>query len=157
LERENGVDAEAVHADIRSVTDQLFQVAQVRSVAGMPDHHARQVNAFFLENPLLVKPYAFHRMRVRRDWYAGLAMRLRRRAQDSLDVLGHARLVRRAFEDSSLDAGISDAFLDVAHKHIDDQLRTAEHRARSTKMKVERRLVVGINPRGHHDVDFGLL
>ena len=65
LKIENNVDAEPIHADIRTVANQFFEIVEVGSVPRVPNHHARQVHALFTKNALLIESPAKAGMRVR--------------------------------------------------------------------------------------------
>src|SRR5688572_6557418 len=92
---------------------------------------AREVYAFLLEYALLFKPATSAGVRVSRDRHTRSAVRLRDRAQHTLNACGDARLVGRALEYRCAHARVRNAFLDVFDKHIDHDLRPAKLRARS--------------------------
>src|SRR5258708_12611134 len=96
FKRKNGIDAETVHADKRTIADQFFQVSQVGGVAGVSDHHAREINTLFAEDPLLVKAHTPPGVGMRGNGHSGLPMRLCRTAQNSFTVLATPRLVAPA-------------------------------------------------------------
>ena len=56
VRRQEAVDAEAVHAEDRTVGDQLLEVAEVVGVAAVADDDAAQVDALLLEDRLLLEP-----------------------------------------------------------------------------------------------------
>src|SRR5437660_8786698 len=92
-------------------------------------------------------------MRVGRDGYAGLSMRLGYCSQNALHSLGHAGRIGCALENSSLDAGVRDALLNVLQEHLYHRLGSFERCAGSAKMEVERDVVVGVNSGRDDDVD----
>ena len=136
--------------------DELLEVVEVGGVAGVADHHPGQVDALFGEDALLLEPAPGRGVRVRGDRHTGLAVRLCDGAQHPLDAGGHARFVGRALEDRGLDTGVGDALLDVADEHVGHDLGTAERCARPAVVKVDRHVVVGVQPGRDDDVEVGL-
>ena len=92
-------------------------IADVGGVAGVADDHAVKVDPFLGEELLLLEP-APRCAGMRRDRHAGLAVRLRDRAQNPLDSPRDAGFVRRALENCRLDARVRDALGDVADEHV---------------------------------------
>ncbi len=156
LEREINIDPEPVHSDIGAVRDEFLEVVEIGGVARVADHHPGQVDAFFGEDALLLEPAPGARVRVRGDRHTGAAVRLRDGPQHPLDAGRHSRFVGGALEDRGLDPGVGDALLDVANEHVGHELGPVEYCARPAVVKVERYIVVGVQPSRHDDVQVGL-
>src|SRR6476660_5591375 len=122
----------------------------------MADHHAREIDTFFLKDPLLVQPHAASCMSMRGNWNAGLAVSLCRGSQDSFYVPGDAGLVSGALQYAGSYTCVRDAFIDIAHEHFHHEFGTAQHGTGPAEMKIVRRIVIGIDPRGDDDIDFCL-
>src|SRR6478672_13445318 len=78
-------------------------------------------------------------------------------SQDSFYVPGDARLVSGALQYAGSYTCVRDAFIDIAHEHFHHEFGTAQHGTGPTEMKIVRRIVIGIDPRGNDDIDFCLL
>src|SRR5260370_1024547 len=126
FERKDGINSKTIHADVGSVCDQFFQIFEIGSIAGVSDDHAGKINTFLAEDALLVESHASCRVGVRGDGYAGFAMRLCSGAQNSLYIFADTGLIGRAFQDAGFHSGISDAFSDVTHELVDDQLAATQ-------------------------------
>src|SRR5215469_18407376 len=87
-----GVDAESVHADVRSGADQLFKVFEIGGIPGVADDYAGKIHAFLVKDLLLRETDSCSGVGMSGDGHTGLAVRLRGRAQDSFYVLCHPRL-----------------------------------------------------------------
>ncbi len=133
LGRQEDVEAEAVHADVGAVGDQLLEIADVGGVAAVPDDDTGQVDALFGEDPLLLQSAPGGRMGVRGDRHAGLRGVPRDRPQHPLHARGDTRFVGGALEDRRLDAGVRDALGDVTDEHLGHELGAVEQRSRPAK------------------------
>src|SRR5581483_5825653 len=106
------VQAEAVHADVATALDELFEVVEIRGVAAVADHDAAEIDALFGEDILLLEADLARRVRVRGDRYAGAAVGAGDRAQGAFVRLGHARLIGGRLEDAGANIGALNPLLD---------------------------------------------
>src|SRR5215472_8853026 len=121
----------------------------------MPNDDAREIYSFLAEYSLLIQSNTRRRVGMGCNGRSCFPVRFRGGSQDPLYTRSDAGFVCRAFQDCGLHAGISNAIFDVAHKHFGNQLRPAKSRARATKAKAERDVVVRVDTRGDDDVDGG--
>jgi hypothetical protein len=122
----------------------------------MTDYHSREINAFFLEDALLLESPLAGRVSMGGYGHAGSPMRPRHGAKDPFDTRRNTLNIGCAFEDSGPDAGIGNAFLDISDEHIDHKLIAAKNCPRAPIMKVKRDVVIGINSGRYNDVEIGL-
>ena len=92
---------------------------------------------------------------MRRDRHAGLAVRLRDRAQNPLDSRRDAGFVRRALENCRLDARVRDALGDVADEHVCHGFGSVQFGARAGEVEEHWYVVVGVHTGRDDYLDIG--
>ena len=150
--------AEVVEAEEGAFGRQRQVVVRVEGAPAVADDDAGEVDAFLGEDPLLLEaPRLWGSRRVGADRHPGGAVGAGHRTQHAFHAGSEPRSVGGALEDSGADPGITDALADLADEEVDHRLLAAEHRARTPEVEVHRDLVVGVDARGHDDVDLGHL
>ncbi len=124
----------------------------------MADHHPGQIDPFLEEHPLLVTASVGGHIGVGGDGHPGLAVSPGAGPQHALDAGRETQLVGGALDDGRLHPGAGDALGDVLDEHRHHRLGTLDQCPRSgPQPEEEREVVVGVQPRGGHDVELGLL
>ena len=90
------------------------------------------------------------------DGEAGAPMDARDGAQDALDTGREPRLVGGALEDPGADAGPGDSLLDVVEEELVEHVHTRRTERGASVVEVVRKLAVGVETGGDHDVEVDL-